>query len=180
MPALLCPGPVSAFISYARLAQSHVITCPHCNVDNALVSQSATILPTYPNKVLTAFSRDNVMTRDNFMLLIVDLSCLGQVLPYPLVLFCHTPPWLRFSCHSLPCSFVPLPCHAFGLPLSASTLATALCTIAQVRSILPWLCISRILHVLLWPFLSSAEQTCHGISMTSRGSLCPWVTLVLL
>ena len=63
-----------------------------------------------------------------------DLSYLGQALPYPLALSCHTPPWLRFSCHSLPCSFVPLPCHAFDLPWSASILATALLTTAQVRS----------------------------------------------
>ena len=24
-----CPGPVSAFLCYARLAHAHVITCPH-------------------------------------------------------------------------------------------------------------------------------------------------------
>ena len=62
------------------------------------------------------------------MLPLADLSYLGQALPYPLALSCHTPLWLRFSCHSLPCSFVPLPCHAFDLPWSASILATALLT----------------------------------------------------
>ena len=86
----------------------------------------------YHNEVLTAFGRDNFMTS------LCAATCrsvlpwsssaisFGIILPYP--------PWLRFSCHSLSCSFVPLPCHAFGLPWSASILATALLTTAQVRS----------------------------------------------
>ena len=63
------------------------------------------------------------------VLSLADPSYLVHALPYPLVLSCHIPSWLRFYCHSLPCSFLPLPCHAFGLPWSASILATA-----QVRS----------------------------------------------
>ena len=121
--------------------------CP-CHYLFTLVSQSTKTLLAYHDEVLTTFSRDNFMT-SLCAATCRSLSYLGQALPYPLASSCHALPWLRFPCHSFPCSsclfpvmllvrsgllrFLPLPCLL--LPRSFP--------------ILPWLCISPILHVLL-------------------------------
>ena len=80
----------------------------------SLLVHAPTLL-TYHNEVLTAFSRDSFVTS------ICAATC-SSVLPWPssvisLELSCHIPPWLRFSCDSLPCSFVPrsLSCFCFAL-----------------------------------------------------------------
>ena len=102
----------------------------------------------------------------------------GVILPYPSLawLLLWQPPMLFRA------SFLAMLLVCPGLPWSASTLATALLTTAQVRlySSLALYLTGFVLHVLLWPFLSSAEQTCPGIPLTCRGSDCPTLTLLTL
>ena len=108
----------------------------------------------------------------------MSLCCYLQICP-TLVKLCHIL-W-HYPAISLPGFASPVtashtlsclvPCHAFSLPWSASTLATALLTTAQVRfySSLALYLAGIVLHGLLWPALSSAEQTWPDISLTCRG-----------
>ena len=119
------------------------------------------------------------------MLPLADLPYLVQALPYPLALSCHTPPLFKL-CHILwHYPVIPLPGCAspvtasLALPYLFSAMLLVYPGLLRFRPlpclllprsgpILPWLCISPFLHVLLWPVLSSVEQTCPAT--TGKGN----------